>query len=109
MSATATVTYLDQGRITRVLCDDKPPTYGMCRDGYTKRSGAPTGYMIQLDGEARWRRVMVWQFSNAGTCFVRINGKPQVIDDMGYLWRLAECRACIEYGTGACQGTMCGK
>lgn len=55
------------------------PRYGMTVDGYTKRSGAPTSYMIRLEGETRWRRLMLWQFSNAGTCFVRIKGKEYIV------------------------------
>jgi hypothetical protein len=56
-------------------------TRGMTRDGYTTRAGAPTRWLIRLKGEKIWRRVMVWQFSNAGTAFVRIGGKPYVISD----------------------------
>ena len=52
---------------------------GMTRQGYTTRAGAPTSWMIRLRGEKIWRRVMVWQFSNAGTAFVRIGGKPYII------------------------------
>ena len=55
------------------------PRYGMTREGYTKRSGAPTSTMIRLEGEKRWRRVMVWQFSNAGTCFVRVRGQNLIV------------------------------
>jgi len=55
------------------------PSYGMARSGYTLRSGAPSSTMIRLEGEKRWRRVMIWQFSNAGTAFVRIGGKPYII------------------------------
>ena len=57
------------------------PGAGMTADGYTKRSGAPSSLMIRLDGEKRWRRLMVWQFSNAGTSFVRIKGKCLVVRD----------------------------
>ena len=57
------------------------PRYGMAADGYTLRSGAPTSRMIRLEGEKRWRRLMVWQFSNAGTCFLRIGGKPFIVSD----------------------------
>jgi len=57
------------------------PHAGMARDGYTLRRGAPTSVMIRLDGEKRWRRLMVWQFSNAGTCFVRVKGTPLVVPD----------------------------
>ena len=57
------------------------PRYGMGADGYTLRSGAPTSVMIRLEGESRWRRVMVWQFSNAGTIFVRIKGECLVVNE----------------------------
>lgn len=57
------------------------PRPWMTRDGYTKRSGAPTSIMIRLVGEKRFRRVMVWHFSNAGTAFVRIKGTPHIIAD----------------------------
>ena len=70
--------------LTKKIVDAKctsAPRYGMTRDGYTKSSGAPTGTMIKLEGETRWRRVMVWQFSNAGTAFVRIKGKPLIVNE----------------------------
>ena len=56
------------------------PRYGVTRSGYSKRSGAPTALHIRLRGEKRWRRVMVWQFSNAGTYFVRVGGRPLIVD-----------------------------
>jgi len=40
-------------------------------DGYTKRSGAPTGYMVRLEGSLRWHRVMNFCNSNSGTLFVK--------------------------------------
>jgi hypothetical protein len=55
------------------------PGAGMTRDGYTKRSGAPTGTMIKLEGEKIWRRVMVWCWSNSGTCFVKIKGECLIV------------------------------
>jgi len=55
------------------------PQYGLTQSGYTLRSGAPTTTMIRLAGEKRWRRMMVWCFSNAGTCFVRIGGVPHIV------------------------------
>ena len=60
---------------------DDPPRLGsgMTREGYTKTSGAPTDRMIRLEGEKTWRRLMVWQFSNLGTMFVRIKGEPLVV------------------------------
>ncbi len=59
--------------------DRDAPRYGMTQDGYTKRSGAPTPYMIKLEGERIWRRVMCWCFSNSGTLFVRVNGECLII------------------------------
>ena len=72
------VTYLTTP-IVEVRNDPPPRGSGMTRDGYTKRSGAPTARMIRLQGEKRWRRLMVWQFSNLGTMFVNIAGKPHVV------------------------------
>ena len=57
------------------------PRWGMTRMGYTQRGGAPSSVMIRLVGESRWRRLMIWQTSNAGTAFVRIKGKPYVVHD----------------------------
>lgn len=59
----------------------KLPRYGLTAEGYSLRSGAPTGLMIRLEGERRWRRLMVWQFSNAGTAFVRIGGQAFIVRD----------------------------
>jgi hypothetical protein len=74
----AGVTYLTTP-IAEVRNDPPPRGSGMTREGYTKRSGAPTAQMIRLQGEKRWRRLMVWQFSNLGTMFVNISGKPHVV------------------------------
>lgn len=62
-------------------CKISPPRtrYGMSSSGYTTRSGAPTDRMVRLNGEKRWRRLMIWQFSNMGTLFVKINGKPHIV------------------------------
>lgn len=57
------------------------PRYGVGADGYTLRRGAPTSWMIRLEGETRWRRLMCWCFSNAGTCFVRVGGQPRIVRD----------------------------
>ena len=53
----------------------------MTRAGYTVRRGAPTSIMVRLQHETRLRRLMIWQFSNVGTCFVRIGGKAYVVSD----------------------------
>jgi len=76
--ADAPVTYLTTP-IVEVRNDPPPRGSGMTREGYTKLSGAPTATMIRLQGEKRWRRLMVWQFSNMGTLFVKIDGKPHVV------------------------------
>ncbi len=68
-------------KIVEVRIVPPTPGAGMTRDGYTTRRGAPTSRMIRLEGEKRWRRLMCWQFSNAGTCFVCVNGKPLVVRD----------------------------
>lgn len=57
------------------------PRYGMTAMGYSVRSGAPTSYMILLEGEKRWRRVMVLCFSNCGSLFVRVAGQRLFIQN----------------------------
>jgi len=43
--------------------------------GYTVKAGSPTPYMVRLRVDNRPRRVMVIQFSNAGSAFVTVKGK----------------------------------
>lgn len=50
--------------------------------GYTLRAGSPTTWEVRLVGETRWRRVSVWQFSNAHTCFVRVKGECVILEGM---------------------------
>ena len=73
------VTYLSKKIVGRK--DTARPQHGMTVYGYTKKSGAPTSLMIRLEGEKIWRRVMCWQFSNAGTLFVRILGENLVVNE----------------------------
>lgn len=42
----------------------------MTVDGYTKRSGAPTDWVIKVKGSNRWRRVYNFCNSNSGTLFI---------------------------------------
>lgn len=58
-----------------------PPRARMTADGYTVKSGSPTRYMVRLDGEKKYRRLMCWQFSNAGTLFLRIKGENVVVPE----------------------------
>jgi len=46
----------------------------MTSDGYTKKCGAPTDYMVKIKGYRGWRRIRVYQISNAGTAFIRLPG-----------------------------------
>jgi hypothetical protein len=57
------------------------PRWGMAADGYTLRSGAPTSWMVRLKGETRWRRLMCWQFSNAGTLFLKVKGQCLIVSE----------------------------
>ena len=43
--------------------------------GYTVKAGSPTPYMVRLRVDNRPRRVMVLQFSNAGSAFVTVKGQ----------------------------------
>jgi len=55
------------------------PRYRLTVDGYTVKTGAPSSIMIRLEGEKRWRRVMILLFSNVGTAFVRIKGEMFIV------------------------------
>ena len=57
------------------------PRWGMAASGYTHKGGAPTSVMVRLEGETRWRRLRCWQFSNAGTCFLRVMGANYIVPD----------------------------
>ena len=69
--------YLEQ-KIVEVRRTETP-RWGMTREGYTCRGGAPTSRLIRLEGEKRMRRLMVWCFSNVGTLFVRVRGEVLVV------------------------------
>lgn len=57
------------------------PRWGMTVYGYTKRSGAPTSWLVRLKGENRWRRLMIYQFSNAGSVFLRVKGEVLFVNE----------------------------
>lgn len=69
---------LAEGRIVEVKTTTTP-RYSITQSGYTIKNGAPTQYLIRLAGEKRFRRLMCWQFSNSGTCFIRINGQVYIV------------------------------
>ena len=73
------VKYLEK-RIDRKRVDI-PTNRRLTAEGYTPRSGSPSDWKIKLEGENRWRRVYCWQFSNAGTLFIRVNEQPIVVRD----------------------------
>ncbi len=75
----STVDYLEK-KIAEVKRTETP-RYGIAADGYTLRSGAPTNMLVRLDGEKRFRRLMVFQFSNAGSTFLRVGGKVLFVHD----------------------------
>ena len=55
--------------------------------GYTKKSGCPTNFMVQLEGSNRWYRVMCYQVSNSGVLFIKTKDNPFLIVnswDTGY-------------------------
>jgi len=72
--------YLDK-KIRLVKQTELPWAACSTSGGYTNKRGGPTRYMIQLQYEKIWRRVYVWQFSNASTMFVRIKGTEYIIAD----------------------------
>lgn len=54
----------------------------MAASGYTKRTGAPTDYMVQIQGSNRWYRVYNFCVSNSGTLFIKTKDNSfSVVDD----------------------------
>lgn len=54
--------------------ETKAPRPRLTAMGYTKADGSPTTVMVRLFGETRWRRVYVIQYSNMGSCFIKLLG-----------------------------------
>jgi len=52
--------------------------------GYTKQYGAPSSWMVRLDGSKVWRRVYIYQISNAGSAFVRVAGRQLFVPDHAF-------------------------
>lgn len=55
--------------------------------GYTKRSGCPTNFMVQIQGSNRWYRVMNYCTSNSGTLFIKTKDNSFLVvrsEDTGY-------------------------
>ena len=48
-------------------------------EGYTKRSGAPTDYMVKIEGSNRWYRVMAFCQSNTVSRFIKTKENPFLI------------------------------
>lgn len=69
------LTYLDTSRITAVK-ETCVPCSGITRTGYGPKLASP--WMLQLDGK-RWHRVYTMCWSNCGTDYVRIGGKPHLL------------------------------
>lgn len=49
----------------------------LTRTGYGSK--LPTSRMVRIPGDNRWRRVYVTQYSNAGTCWIVVNGKRVIV------------------------------
>jgi hypothetical protein len=75
------VKYLrDFFRVTGVKYDDNyDKNQGRTAEGYTTNAGAPSRYMLEVNGS--WLRVYIWQISNSGTAFVRIRGQRYIVSD----------------------------
>jgi hypothetical protein len=63
--------YLDPKQVIAVRRTPAPRS-GQTRTGYGKRLA--TSWELQL-ADRRWRRVLVMQYSNAGSAYVRVGGK----------------------------------
>lgn len=76
------VKYLrETGRQIVEMRQTETPRWGMTVDGYTYRNGGPTSRLVRLDGEKRWRRLMVLCFSNVGSLFLKIGGERLYVDE----------------------------
>ncbi len=54
----------------------------MTLSGYTKNTGAPTDYKVQVQGSNRWYRVYNYCTSNSGTVFIKtVQSSFTVIDN----------------------------
>lgn len=51
---------------------------GANMDGYGTR--ITTGYLVQLEGESRWRRVYATCYSNVSTMWIIVNKKHLIAD-----------------------------
>ena len=60
----------------------------MTVDGYTKRTGAPMDYKVQIQGERRWYRVYNYCCSNVGTLFIKTKTDKFVVVQIDYETRL---------------------
>ena len=59
----------------------------MTSDGYTKKTGCPTNFMVQIEGSNRWYRVMNYSVSNSGTLFIKTKDNSFLVikaEDTGY-------------------------
>lgn len=64
------------------------PHYGdtrhyMTNGGYTKKSGVPTKYKVQIEGSKRWYRVYSYCVSNSATLFIKKKGDFLIVRDIG--------------------------
>lgn len=55
------------------------PRSGHTASGYGSK--IPTGYMVQLDGDKRWRRLYAICYSNVATFFVVVTGERVIVRD----------------------------
>ena len=54
----------------------------MTYSGYTKKSGVPTNYKVQIKGSKRWYRVYCYCVSNSGTLFIKKSGDFLIVKDV---------------------------
>ena len=69
------VKYLTHEIVAAIHQPAPNPNAGITADGYTSIKGAPTQFMIMVEGKAIWRRVWVLCFSNCASHFVTVEGE----------------------------------
>ena len=51
----------------------------LTEDGYTKKSGCPTNFKVQIEGSNKWYRVYNFCISNTGTLFIKTKDNPYLV------------------------------
>jgi hypothetical protein len=92
----------DPVRVLALVDDPAPPRHGATVSGYGRN--LPTRARLRYvgdDGRARWHRVRVMSYGNAGSAYIRAGGSELFLDtDTEYLTRLDARYSVAREGAG---------